>query len=579
MNRAGLGALVMAGLVGCGGSNFVGGDDGGDDIEVPPDAGVDAGPDATPPDAVVPMVDREIDGRITINEVMAQNVYTVRDEQGNPGDWVELYNPTEHDLPLWGYGLTDDLAVPGKFAFHQGLVIRARGYVLLWLDNTDVGLTHVGFKLAKDGGAVGLSRPDGSWIDRVEYTAQETDFSAAREPDGSDKWTIEWHPSPGAANPDDGGGAMTLEDDAAPPEPIPAAGDLTSQVYAYDAVPEYHLVVSQAASDALLADPDTYQPAQIILNGRSYGPIGVRLKGQNSFQPWNMKPSLRLSIDEYAPDARLFGLKDMTLNNMDNDLSMMHERLAYYVMRQAGVPASRANHARLYVNGQFYGLYTSLETVKKKMLAQWFTDVEGPLFEATDVDFVAADVPRYELENGPDDRSLLTGLAAALTNPSADAAIADAGQYIDLPAFWSFWAAEAVIGQFDAMPYSNPGDDYFLYADPTTHRLRPIPWGMDETFYASDYDPKTVSSVLARRCSESPSCFAGFTARVWEIVDWMETTNLDGERARVAAQIAPYVAIDQRKPYTTEQVTAYQLAMHWFIKERRDTLATFLPAQ
>ena len=97
---------------------------------------------------------------------------------------------------------------------------------------------------------------------------------------------------------------------------------------------------------------------------------------------------------------------------MHSDPSMMHERLAYLVARQAGgIPASRANHALLTVNGQFYGLYTNVETVKKRMLRRWFADDAGPLFEATDVDFVAADIPFFELASGPDDRSLLAGLA------------------------------------------------------------------------------------------------------------------------------------------------------------------------
>jgi len=562
VTRFALAALLLAG---CGNSAFIS----GDDVVVPPDGGSDDDPDAIPPDAVVPTVSADLDGQITINEVMAANAYTINDDNDLAGDWVELHNPTDTDISLWGYGLTDDLAEPGKFTFPEGLEIDAGEHLMLWLDGTDVGLRHVGFKLEKNGGAIGLSRPDGTWIDRITYEAQETDFSAAREPDGSDRWAITWHPTPGAANASTGGAPMPLEDEGSPPELVPAAGDLAAQIYVYDAIPEYQLILSPAASASLLANPFEYVQGQIIVSGRSYGPIGVRLKGQNSFQPFNMKPSLRLSIDQFNPDARLFGLKDLTLNNMDNDFSMMHERLGYFVMRQAGVAASRANHARLYVNGQFYGLYTSLETVKKNMLRQWFTDVEGPLYEATDVDWVAADIADYELENGTDDRTLLVGLADALANPSADAAMAAAALYIDMEAFYSFWAACAVIGQFDSFPYSVPGDDYFVYADPTTGRLHPIPWGMDETFYSGSFDVKQVSSVLAQKCSASPACFDAFKARTLELVTMIETLNLDAERARIATQIAPHVASDTRKPYTTAETQAYQQSMHWFITERR----------
>ena len=75
---------------------------------------------------------------------------------------------------------------------------------------------------------------------------------------------------------------------------------------------------------------------------------------------------------------------------MHSDFSMMHERIAYWVARQAGVPASRANHALVTVNGQLYGLYANVETVKKHILSRVFGNNTGSLFSATDVDFEAA---------------------------------------------------------------------------------------------------------------------------------------------------------------------------------------------
>jgi hypothetical protein len=261
---------------------------------------------------------------------------------------------------------------------------------------------------------------------------------------------------------------------------------------------------------------------------------------------------------------------------MSGDLSMMHERLAYWIMRHAGVPASRANHLRLTVNGQNYGLYTNLETVKRKMIGRWFSDDTGSLFEATDVDFVSNLIPGYELESGPDDRSRLLGVASALTMASADAAISAASQHADLAAFRRFWATCSVIGQFDSFPYSVPGDDYFVYADPTSGRLAFLPWGMDETFYSGSIDVTAVHSVLARRCKESPACWNAYKQQVMAVQTLTETLDLAGERVRVIQQIAPYVAADTRKPYSDEQVAQSQADLYWFIHERRSNLSTML---
>ena len=345
----------------------------------------------------------------------------------------------------------------------------------------------------------------------------------------------------------------------------------------FDVMPEIEFVVEPDAVASLDASPYEYVPATMIYDGRSYGPIGLRLKGQNSFLPFSEKPALRINIDEYVEGVTFFELQDLTLNNMSSDWSMMHERLSYLVAREAGLPASRVNHALVTVNGEFYGLYANLETIKPRMLKEWFDDQDGPLFEATDVDFEAQYVDQFEHKNGPDDRTLIEGLAQALTLPDANAAIEAAGEFVDIDHFQRFWAMESVVGQFDAFPYSIPGDDYRLYADPTSNKLWFIPWGMDETFFAADFDPLQIHSVFARRCMESTACYQGYIDHVWDIVDLIEDLDLDGVRADVEAQIAPYVDQDTRKPYTADEVREGQTQLGYFIRYRRESLGNFMP--
>jgi hypothetical protein len=565
-------AFLLVLVAGCGGNSVVGDDDDGDDDGV----GVDAGPDGPPVDAWVPTVSPEVDGRLVINEFMASNAITIDDESGESGDWIEIYNPNDQELSLHGYTLTDTLTNVAKHRLN-GVIIPARGHLVLWADERPTaGPLHLSFKLAADGGQIGLARPDGSYIDRVQYGKQETDFSAARSPDASDAWAIIWIPTPSAANANGPGHAVGLEQTSAPPEMVPAAGDLSEHFLGYDRLPELAITVSPEGVASLEAHPLVDVPATLVFEGRAYGPVGLRLKGSNSFQPFSQKPSLRINVDEYDDKARFWGLKDLTLNNMTGDFSMMHERLSYWVARNVGVPASRSNHLRLTVNGQFYGLYANVETVKKQMIGRWFADNSGSLFECTDVDFASQYISRYELEAGADDRTLLTGAANALTIANADEAIAAAGNYVDMTRFIRFWAMTSVVGQFDSFPYSMPGDDYFVYADPMTHKLAFLPWGMDETFMAGDYDVTQIFSVLAQRCKESPACFADYKEETMAVQSLTENLGLAAERQRVVTQIAPYTVMDTRKPYTDEQVTQFQGALRWFISDRRAHLSSWL---
>ena len=178
---------------------------------------------------------------------------------------------------------------------------------------------------------------------------------------------------------------------------------------------------------------------------------------------------------------------------------------------------------------------------------------------------------------GPDDRSLLSGVAAALTaTDPADAMIA-AAAYVDVDQFTRFWAMCAVVGQLDSFPYSDPGDDYFTYANPATGRLAFMPWGIDESFYAGDVDINAVHSVMALQCKASSACYTKFVDNVWDIMALVEHLGWIAEHDRVAAQIAAHVAQDTRKGYATDQVTMYQQDMWFFMSERRQNITAWIP--
>lgn len=362
-------------------------------------------------------------------------------------------------------------------------------------------------------------------------------------------------------------------------EDVPAWTDpgTSEQLYDLAMVPELELVLEPDAIASLEASPRQYVEATIVSHGQSYGPVGVRLKGQNSFQPISGKPSLRLKIDEYVEGATFYGLKNLTLNNMASDPSQMHERLAYQVAREAGLVAPRCNHVALTINGQFYGLYANVETIKPRMLKASFEDNDGPLFEASDVDFLPSYVAQYELESGPEDRTLLTGIADAMTRTPADAAVAETNRFLDMHHFQRYWAMASVIGQFDAFPYSMPGDDYYVYADPKTSKAWLIPSGMDETFFAADVSPLRVSSVLATTCMASSGCYQDYVDQVWDIQAITEGFGLEAERAAVQAQIAPIIARDTKRPFTNQQIEYGQTQLGYFIRGRRETLGGFLP--
>jgi hypothetical protein len=132
-------------------------------------------------------------GEIVINELMPVNSTTVSDQNGEFDDWIELYNPSSQSMDISGYHLSDKKSNLSKWSFPQGITVSGKGFLIVWADSdtTQPGL-HANFKLSSSGETVSLSKPGGSLIDQVSFSAQTLELSFSRYPDGTGefRWQI-----------------------------------------------------------------------------------------------------------------------------------------------------------------------------------------------------------------------------------------------------------------------------------------------------------------------------------------------------------------------------------------------------
>ncbi|MBN1505383.1 MAG: lamin tail domain-containing protein, partial [Sedimentisphaerales bacterium] len=143
---------------------------------------------------------------LRINEVLATNVASGKDLQGQYDDWIEIYNAGQQAIDCAGMYLTDDPANPTKWQIPAGnpslTTIPADGYLLIWADTdtTSPGL-HASFSLSADGDEVALYDKDGvTLIDYIAFDEQQTDISYGRSMDRPDEWEQFGLPTPGAKN-------------------------------------------------------------------------------------------------------------------------------------------------------------------------------------------------------------------------------------------------------------------------------------------------------------------------------------------------------------------------------------------
>jgi hypothetical protein len=358
-------------------------------------------------------------------------------------------------------------------------------------------------------------------------------------------------------------------------------------------VPRFDLELSAEAIAALESDPSTYQVGTLEYGGQTYADVGIRLKGRTSAQGFDQKPAFKIKMNEFVEEQRLMGLKRLTLNNMSQDPTLMHERLGYSYYRAVGLPAPRANHAKVYVNGQFYGVYLNVQSLDEVFVKEHYPGTQvGNLFDITNeeyfIDFDRASEPpaqetKFVLETNqmPPDITDLTALIDAVSLSNDDTFLADTEANLDLDEVLTLGAAQALIADWDG--YFGARNNFKAYHETGRDRFVLFPWGIDQTFepslidYAIDHsESDRPRSIIYDRCAVHPECLARYHGKVQAAVgtfvslpmaDWLDTWQ---------AQIAPAVKLDERQGYTAAERTAAVQDLYEFVKYRANEVTAQL---
>lgn len=118
--------------------------------------------------------------RVVINEVLAHTDLPQIDA-------IELFNPTDTDVDVSGWTLSDADDNLQKFTIPTGTILASGGYLVFDENDFNTGVTA--FALDADGDQVYLTRPDGSggllFVDQVDFGASLNGESFGRVPNGT----------------------------------------------------------------------------------------------------------------------------------------------------------------------------------------------------------------------------------------------------------------------------------------------------------------------------------------------------------------------------------------------------------
>ena len=97
----------------------------------------------------------------------------------------------------------------------------------------------------------------------------------------------------------------------------------------------------------------------IKVNGIKMDSVGVKYKGNSSYNSTYVKNPMHIELDQYKNHSYQ-GFKDIKLSNCYADPSMIREVLAYDILSNY-MDCPRSNFAQVYVNGAYLGLYSVAE--------------------------------------------------------------------------------------------------------------------------------------------------------------------------------------------------------------------------
>lgn len=245
-------------------------------------------------------------------------------------------------------------------------------------------------------------------------------------------------------------------------------------------------------------------PCTILFNNEKWKNVGIRYKGNSSlrsaYQQGVKKLSFKLDFDEFEDEypeiknQRFYGFKQLNLKNNYDDPSLIREKVASDLFSEFGLLSPKTSFYQVYVDygegSKYFGLYTMVEEVDDTLIKNAFSGSKGNLYKPESFgasfakdSFRSSDMNKKsnkKAKDYSDVQQLYTVLNSSLRTENVERWKTQLSEIFDVPVFLKWLAANTVMQNWDS--YGNMPHNYFLYNNPTNHKLVWIPWDNNEAF-------------------------------------------------------------------------------------------------
>ena len=228
-------------------------------------------------------------------------------------------------------------------------------------------------------------------------------------------------------------------------------------------------------------EEDNYIPITLTYDGTTWEDIRMRIRGDTSRE--FPKKSLKVKFDN-IPFSN--GRYVLNFNAEYSDITYIHNFLASKLMRESGQPCFESEYARLYLNGEFLGLYLRVENIDEYFLNSQNLDLYGDLYKAT-LDGACLSIydkmEYWELKINTSSYDNLENLIEEINIVSDEDYYDFAQETFDYNRMINIIAMNMLIANGSTC-YHN----YYMYNDiNNTKKWIMFPWDMDKTFHNTVY--------------------------------------------------------------------------------------------
>lgn len=221
--------------------------------------------------------------------------------------------------------------------------------------------------------------------------------------------------------------------------------------------------------------------------------IGFRLRGNTSRV--SAKKSFKVSFNTFHSGRQYFGVEKLNLNGEHNDPSVIRSKIGWDLFRDFGIPAPRANHVEVYINGNYYGLYINVEHIDEEFVESRFDNKNGNLYKClwpADLDYLGSDPENYKYTAGDrraydlqtnvieDDYSDLARFIVQLNQLPQAVFECEMNKNYNVYDYLKVIAVDVFLGNWDGPIYNK--NNFYLYNNTQYERLEYIPYDLDNTF-------------------------------------------------------------------------------------------------